>query len=159
MTQVVRTYLSHSERPESGGVLPHVTLSVPAAVIVNGQPIDSAAGVGPCRVVRIPFSDVEAQVPWLGFAGPISARTAELIMCVAHHAEHWKHGGQACLDNGVLLCRRHHMLIHQSGWEVFIGHDRHPWFVPPADLEHPKRRREAIPSNARRTLTLLPGAA
>ena len=79
--------------------------------------------------------------------------------CDGHHVDHWEHGGETCLDNGVLLCRRHHMLIHQSGWKVFIGHDRHPWFVPPADPDHPQRFREPVPSNARRTLTLLPGAA
>ena len=79
--------------------------------------------------------------------------------CDGHHVDHWEHGGQTCLDNGVLLCRRHHMLIHHGGWEVFIGHDRHPWFVPPADPDHPQRFREPMRSNARRTLTLLPGAA
>ncbi|MFC0315736.1 DUF222 domain-containing protein [Gordonia phosphorivorans] len=212
MAQVVRTYLSHSERPESGGVLPHVTLSVPAAVVMNGQVLDSVAG----QTISIRMSDDgtaedSTAVPWLGFGGPISARTAELIMCEAsvalallddngvplnvgrekrlftpgirkalvlrdrgcafpgcgvppswcdgHHVEHWEHGGVTSLDNGVLLCRRHHTVIHHGGWEVFIGRDRQPWFVPPADPEHPERRREPIRSNARRTLTLSASAA
>ncbi|MFC0315675.1 DUF222 domain-containing protein [Gordonia phosphorivorans] len=216
MAQVIRTYLSHSDRPESGGVLPHVTLSVPAAVVMNGQVLDSGAGLGARQTISIPMSEDDTAeddtaVPWLGFGGPISARTAELIMCEAsvalallddngvplnvgrekrlftpgirkalvlrdrgcafpgcgvppswcdgHHVEHWEHGGVTSLDNGVLLCRRHHTVIHHGGWEVFIGHDRQPWFIPPADPDHPKRRREPIRSNARRTLTLSASAA
>ncbi|MFC0315774.1 DUF222 domain-containing protein [Gordonia phosphorivorans] len=211
MAQVIRTYLSHSERPESGGVLPHVTLSVPAAVVMNGQVLDSGAGLVAGQTISIPMTEDETAVPWLGFGGPISARTAELIMCEAsvalalldehgvplnvgrekrlftpglrkalalrdrgcafpgcgappswcdgHHVEHWEHGGATSLDNGVLLCRRHHTVIHHGGWEVYIGRDRQPWFVPPADPEHPKRRREPIRSNARRTLTLSASAA
>ncbi len=213
-TQLVRTYLSRSERPESGGVLPHVSLVVPAGITVNGQLIDGRSAGEEAAVFRLPVSDLDgdlAQVPMLGFGGPISARTAELVMgeasvalalvdldgvpldvgrekrlftpgmrkalairdrgcafpgcglppswCDAHHATHWEHGGPTCLDNGVLLCRRHHTLIHHGGWEVFIGHDRHPWFRPPSDPVHPNRRREPLRSHARRTLTLLAGAA
>ncbi|MFT4088401.1 MAG: HNH endonuclease, partial [Gordonia sp. (in: high G+C Gram-positive bacteria)] len=44
-------------------------------------------------------------------------------------------------------------------WEVFIGHDRHPWFLPPADPAHPRRIREPMRSHGRRTLTALAGAA
>ena len=30
----------------------------------------------------------------------------------AHHLHHWEHHGPTNLDNGLLLCRRHHTLIH-----------------------------------------------
>src|SRR5690349_16505026 len=49
--QVLRSYLSGQQRPMSGGVLPHVTLIRPAGV-------DS-----------------------LGFTGPVSVLTADLICC------------------------------------------------------------------------------
>ena len=77
----------------------------------------------------------------------------------AHHCTPWAEGGETAIDNCVLLCRMHHTVIHQTGWEVFIGHDRHPWFRPPLDPEHPERFREPIRSNARRTMTLEPTAA
>jgi uncharacterized protein DUF222/HNH endonuclease len=33
--------------------------------------------------------------------------------CDAHHIEHWSDGGVTALSNLVLLCRRHHRLVHQ----------------------------------------------
>jgi hypothetical protein len=38
--------------------------------------------------------------------------------CQAHHVKHWRHGGETNLDNLVLLCGRHHHLIHQTGWHL-----------------------------------------
>ncbi|MEX7471828.1 DUF222 domain-containing protein, partial [Mycobacterium adipatum] len=147
--QILRTYLSSSGRPMSGGVLPHVTLIRPAAT---------------------------GSVDCLGFGGPITAATAELIACDstltavtvdhsgapldvgrserlftpairkglavrdggcahpgcgrpvswcdAHHITPWEHGGTTSLDNGVLLCRLHHTAIHHGGWQVYLGPDR-----------------------------------
>jgi hypothetical protein len=38
--------------------------------------------------------------------------------CDAHHLRPWEDGGHTDLDNGVLLCRRHHTLIHHKGWSL-----------------------------------------
>jgi hypothetical protein len=38
--------------------------------------------------------------------------------CDAHHVEHWARGGATRLANLVLLCRRHHRLVHEEGWKV-----------------------------------------
>jgi hypothetical protein len=35
--------------------------------------------------------------------------------CDAHHLVHWMDGGATSLDNLVLLCRRHHTLVHEGG--------------------------------------------
>jgi len=35
-----------------------------------------------------------------------------------HHIEHWEDGGHTCLSNLVLLCSRHHHLIHQKAWHI-----------------------------------------
>jgi hypothetical protein len=39
--------------------------------------------------------------------------------CDAHHLDFWdQHDGPTDLDNGCLLCRRHHTLIHHGGWKL-----------------------------------------
>ena len=38
--------------------------------------------------------------------------------CDAHHITHWGEGGRTSLDNLVLLCRRHHRLVHEGGLTV-----------------------------------------
>lgn len=35
--------------------------------------------------------------------------------CDAHHVEHWADGGPTALRNLVLLCRRHHRMVHAPG--------------------------------------------
>jgi len=46
--------------------------------------------------------------------------------CDAHHIVHVCDGGPTALDNLVLLCDRHHHVVHEPGWVVqFDGHDLH----------------------------------
>jgi hypothetical protein len=35
----------------------------------------------------------------------------------------WADGGPTCLDNLVLLCGRHHTVIHHGEWEARLGED------------------------------------
>jgi len=37
---------------------------------------------------------------------------------------HWIHGGPTDLDNLVLLCRRHHRMVHEGGWQLIQTDDR-----------------------------------
>ena len=45
----------------------------------------------------------------------------------AHHVHHWARGGPTRMDNLLLLCRRHHRLVHEGGYRV----DRHGRFYDP----------------------------
>jgi hypothetical protein len=180
--QLVRTYLANSRRPASGGVLPHVTLIRPHApgfvdtlgftgpvsavtadlitcdstvgrVIVdgNGVPLD----VGRSERLFTPAIRKGLAVRDGGCAHPGCGRPVS--WCDAHHITPWNRGGKTCLDNGVLLCRLHHTAIHHGGWQVYLGPDRHPWFIPPHDPAGPEPAH--LRSHARRTMTDLPTAA
>ena len=46
--------------------------------------------------------------------------------CDAHHLHHRAHHGINHLDNGLLLCRRHHRLLH-AGWTMARAPDGHGW--------------------------------
>jgi hypothetical protein len=35
-----------------------------------------------------------------------------------HHLVHWTHGGTSDLDNIVLLCHRHHRMVHEDNWKI-----------------------------------------
>ena len=50
----------------------------------------------------------------------------------AHHVVHWIHGGSTDLDNLVLLCHRHHWLVHEGKWQLVRSDDRRMLAIPPA---------------------------
>ena len=41
----------------------------------------------------------------------------------AHHIRHWADGGETSMDNLLLLCRRHHRLVHEEGFGLNRGAD------------------------------------
>jgi Domain of unknown function (DUF222) len=43
--------------------------------------------------------------------------------CDAHHLVHWTLGGETNLENCTLLCRRHHVAVHEGGWKLARGPD------------------------------------
>src|SRR5467141_352380 len=50
----------------------------------------------------------------------------------AHHVVHWTHGGSTDLDNLILLCHRHHWLVHEGGWQIVRSDDGRMLAIPPA---------------------------
>lgn len=51
--------------------------------------------------------------------------------CDAHHLEHWTlHDGPSDLSNYLLVCRHHHVLVHEGGWTI-QGTAQDPIFVRP----------------------------
>ncbi|MEV6282548.1 DUF222 domain-containing protein [Kribbella sp. NPDC051770] len=56
-------------------------------------------------------------------------------MCEAHHVTHWANGGPTALTNLALLCKAHHIDVHQGHWTITVdqGHPtvtRPTWATP-----------------------------
>jgi predicted restriction endonuclease len=49
----------------------------------------------------------------------------------AHHIQHWADGGETRMENLLLLCRRHHRMVHEEGWRLGWGEQRELVAVPP----------------------------
>jgi hypothetical protein len=58
-----------------------------------------------------------------------------------HHLVHWSRGGLSDLANLVLLCYRHHWMVHEGKWQVIKTDDGHVLAIPPQMdmLVHPAR--------------------
>ena len=61
--------------------------------------------------------------------------------CEAHHINPWGTGGNTNLDDGVLLCARHHRIIHHTDWDVRLSRDGTPEFIPPISVDPQQRPR------------------
>jgi hypothetical protein len=56
--------------------------------------------------------------------------------CECHHIMFWtRDRGRTDLADGILLCRHHHLLLHNNGWEIH-RHDTTYWLIPPLDIDH-----------------------
>lgn len=79
---------------------------VPIITDRNGRPRDvgRTTSVWPRRIRRaMGGRDHHCQWPGCDIPAP---------WCDAHHFRHWERGGRTSLDNGLLLCRRHHTFLH-----------------------------------------------
>lgn len=65
----------------------------------------------------------------------------------AHHIDHWyrDHGSTDVID-GVLLCRHHHMLLHNNHWEIVRRAARY-LLIPPVS-EDPEQHAIPLPSRS-----------
>jgi hypothetical protein len=58
----------------------------------------------------------------------------------AHHVVHWIHGGATDLDNLVLLCHRHHRMVHEGNWQIVRGDLGALLVIPPTVTFGPPAR-------------------
>ena len=105
---------------EFAGVVPAATvqrLACDARVrrILLG-PSSAVLDVG--RALRLPSPAARAALrarsggcQWPGCDRPVAFTSA-------HHLVHWGHGGGTDLENLILLCYRHHWMIHEGGWQL-----------------------------------------
>ncbi|MDH6181369.1 hypothetical protein M2152_001551 [Microbacteriaceae bacterium SG_E_30_P1] len=62
--------------------------------------------------------------------------------CEAHHIVEWSRDGRTDIADGVLLCRHHHMLVHNNHWTVVRYGNRYA-IVPPASIDPTRTPRAA----------------
>ena len=75
-----------------------------------------AIDVGLTQRLFTPRQRIALAAIWGGCAHPDCDRPPSWTE--AHHAIEWDNGGPTDIANGVLLCRFHHMLIHNTGWSI-----------------------------------------
>ncbi|MCK5755943.1 MAG: DUF222 domain-containing protein, partial [Mycobacterium sp.] len=145
-----------------------VTPAGPAHLQWMGSVTDQAVSLLACdaSVTRIAVDVDAAPVDISPAARLFTGRTRKAIVardecCIkcgdpaswtdVHHIVYHSQGGPTTCDNGCLLCRTCHVAVHQQGWEIVMGSDRHPWIRPTASVDP---RREPQPAYNRRTLRL-----
>ncbi len=85
------------------------------------------------RAQRIALAARDGGCRWPGCERPPS-------WCEAHHIEHWQRdGGRTDVADGVLLCRHHHELAHNAGWEISRDGAQYVLWPPRADSSAPPR--------------------
>ena len=83
----------------------------------NGAP--EAFGRAQYTVPRKLFRQVAARDGGCRFPGC----NRQVRFTDAHHIHHWRHGGTTDYHNLLLLCRRHHVYVHQQRLEVKLRPD------------------------------------
>ena len=100
---------------------------------------------------RIALTERDGACRWPGCDRPP-------LWCEAHHIEHWaRDHGRTDVADGVLLCKHHHLLLHDHHWEI---ERRGPardefWLIPPPD--HPEPHPRLMPSKSLGLRDLLAG--
>ncbi len=65
----------------------------------------------------------------------------------AHHIDYWhRDDGETNVSQGVLLCRRHHLLIHNNKWEI-VREGADYYLIPPRDID-PEQHPRPMPSKS-----------
>ncbi|MHA6669475.1 HNH endonuclease signature motif containing protein [Homoserinimonas sp. A447] len=111
---------------------------VPVTFDRNGQCIDLGREQRLYSALqRIGLAARDGGCRWPGCDQPAS-RTE------AHHINHWKRDhGKTDLADGILLCRHHHMLLHNNHWEITRTGGTY-WLHPPAAVD-PTRTPRLMP--------------
>ena len=143
--EICRQWLDLAERHSVAGERPHVTVTVDADAIQGGSigtsEMDHVGPVDPEKARRLACDASVMRVVMRGRSEPLDVgrrtpvvppamRRAVIVRdrqcrfprcgrphswCDAHHVVHWADGGSTALSNLVLLCRRHHRMVHRSG--------------------------------------------
>jgi hypothetical protein len=141
--EICRQWLDLADRPTVAGERPHVTVTVDAPALAGtSSGAGELDHVGAVDVAVARQLSCDASVMRVVMAGrsqpldvgrrtpvvPPAVRRAVIVRdrtcrfpgcdrphtwCDAHHIVHWTDGGSTSLQNLLLLCRRHHGMIHR----------------------------------------------
>ena len=138
---MAREYLrGHGETPASASENYLVNVHVEQSALVDGEgraslPIESVRRIArDARKVTIVESDKDEPLSVGRRNRAVPSRIKRALRardggCVfpgcrnsrfvdAHHVQHWSAGGETSLENLVLLCSRHHRLVHEGGYRI-----------------------------------------
>jgi hypothetical protein len=116
--------------PAHGDIKPHVTVTIdledlkaiPMILGANSEPLD----VG-----------TEHRFVTRAIRQALNVRDRGCVICSAppamseaHHIIHWADGGPTALTNLALLCKAHHIEVHQGHWNLHF-HQGHPQYTRP----------------------------
>ena len=148
-----RGYIEGQHDPVSAETVQRLRCSgsVTPVVFRDGQPID----VGREQRLythrqRIALAARDGGCRWPGCDRPPS-------WTEAHHIHHWaRDGGRTDVADGILLCRHHHLLLHNNEWEIRrLGRrGEELYLVPPGNVD-PERTPHRMRFKSRAYLQLL----
>ncbi len=145
LAEICRQWLDLAERPNVAGERPHLTVTVGVDAIQGASggtsELDHVGPVHPEAARRLACDASVMRVVMAGRSEPLDVgrrtpvvspamRRAVIVRdrhcrfpgcdrphtwCDAHHVVHWADGGPTALPNLVLLCRRHHRMVHHPG--------------------------------------------
>ena len=58
-----------------------------------------------------------------------------------HHLHHWRHGGPTALTNILLLCTKHHTIVHAENWAITLEPDGTATFAKPGGITRTRKPR------------------
>jgi hypothetical protein len=161
LAEVCRQWLDRDDRPTVGGERPHITVTIDPDSLRDGDgstsEMDHVGPVDPETARRVACDASIRRVVMAGRSEPLDVgrrtpvispglRRAVVVRdqhcrfpgcdrphtwCDAHHVVHWAEGGPTALANLVLLCRRHHRMVHQRGGFLLALEDGRPVFRRP----------------------------
>jgi hypothetical protein len=141
--EICRQWLDLADRPTVAGERPHVTVTVDAPALAGASSgagdLDHVGAVDVTVVRQLSCDASVMRVVMAGRSQPLDVgrrtpivppviRRAVIVRdrtcrfpgcdrphtwCDAHHVVHWTDGGSTSLQNLLLLCRRHHGMIHR----------------------------------------------
>jgi hypothetical protein len=160
LVELARQQLDHGNLPDVGGQRPHLAVTAelatlamqpgsPAALLEWAQPI-------PAETARRLACDAAITPIVIESDQPRADRTVRLVSgsqrkalvvrdrgcrfpgcdrppdwTDAHHIQHWADGGPTEMKNLLLLCRRHHRMVHEEQWQLVWNDQRELVAVPP----------------------------